>query len=249
MAKHDFCFTFYDGDATRDMSHMNRLERGAYIDFIISQRKFGHLDLSFITKAFGYDFDKVWDSVKLVTKVDESGKYFIEWLDVAIKKMLKHSEHQSVNGKLGGRPVKSSKPKQNPNKTQTKPECIEIETQSIPTENPLGDGNGNGSKEGGMGETDFDKFWIAYPKKKSKGNAEKWWEKHKPSKDLLNAMLKKIEELKNTDGWKKENGQFIPYPASWLNSSGWEDEVEIKVEPPKSTKRITAADIFPLANQ
>ncbi len=39
MAKEDFCFTYYDGDAARDMAHMNRLERGAYTDVIISQRK------------------------------------------------------------------------------------------------------------------------------------------------------------------------------------------------------------------
>ena len=43
MAKADFCFTYYDGDATRDMAHMNRLERGAYTDVVIQQRQRGHL--------------------------------------------------------------------------------------------------------------------------------------------------------------------------------------------------------------
>ena len=45
MAKEDFCFTYYDGDAARDMSHMTRLQRGAYGDIISAIRKFGHISL------------------------------------------------------------------------------------------------------------------------------------------------------------------------------------------------------------
>jgi predicted phage replisome organizer len=71
----------------------------------------------------------------------------------------------------------------------------------------------------------FNLFWKAYPKKKSKGNAEKWFKKNKPNKALVDLMIAKIEELKKTKEWQKEKGQFIPYPASWLNSKGWEDEV------------------------
>lgn len=71
----------------------------------------------------------------------------------------------------------------------------------------------------------FNLFWKAYPKKKSKGDAEKWFKKNKPNKALVDVMIAKIEELKKTKEWQKEKGQFIPYPASWLNSKGWEDEV------------------------
>lgn len=71
----------------------------------------------------------------------------------------------------------------------------------------------------------FNLFWKAYPKKKSKGDAEKWFKKNKPNKALVDLMIAKIEELKKTKEWQKEKGQFIPYPASWLNSKGWEDEV------------------------
>lgn len=37
-------------------------------------------------------------------------------------------------------------------------------------------------------------------------------------------MLAKVELLKKSSGWKKDGGQFIPYPASWVNAEGWEDE-------------------------
>lgn len=77
----------------------------------------------------------------------------------------------------------------------------------------------------------FNKFWETYPKKKSKGNAEKWFEKNKPSEELVNKMIDKINLLKETEQWKSNNGQYIPYPASWLNSKGWEDEIKISIKP------------------
>ena len=71
----------------------------------------------------------------------------------------------------------------------------------------------------------FNKLWNEYPKKKSKGNVEKWFEKNKPSEDLINLMIDKLKILKTTEQWTKKNGQFIPYPTTWLNAKGWEDEV------------------------
>lgn len=96
MAKEDFCFTYYDGDALRDMSHMNRLERGAYNDLVLQQRKFGRMTLEQIKKILGKDFDECWPSVNLVL-IFEDGKYFIEWLEKSIVKMKKHSKKQSEN--------------------------------------------------------------------------------------------------------------------------------------------------------
>jgi len=72
----------------------------------------------------------------------------------------------------------------------------------------------------------FEIFWQHYPKKRDKGRTEKWFIKNKITKEFLDKMLIKIEELKKTKQWQKENGQFIPYPSTWLNSKGWEDEVD-----------------------
>lgn len=70
----------------------------------------------------------------------------------------------------------------------------------------------------------FAKFWEAYPRKQAKGNAEKAFKRLKVSAALLDKMLDAIAWQKTTDEWKKDNGQFIPHPASWLNSARWEDE-------------------------
>ena len=45
---------------------------------------------------------------------------------------------------------------------------------------------------------------------------------------MADKILEKLEALKTTWDWQKKNGQFIPYPATWLNAEGWEDEVELE---------------------
>lgn len=73
----------------------------------------------------------------------------------------------------------------------------------------------------------FDIFWSSYPKKVGKGAAEKSWKKIKPTKDLLEKMLNAIETAKQSMQWNKDNGQYIPNPATWLNQKRWEDEIII----------------------
>lgn len=77
-------------------------------------------------------------------------------------------------------------------------------------------------------QTGFDEFWDAYPKKRAKDDAVKAFSKRKPDRDLLAQMLKAIETQRRSDDWAKDNGQFIPYPATWLNDGRWMDEINAK---------------------
>ena len=79
-------------------------------------------------------------------------------------------------------------------------------------------------REGGGFESGFDKFWEAYPKKTAKANAVKAWKKLDPDEELQGAILTSLERQKSSVQWTKDNGQYIPYPASWLNGRRWEDE-------------------------
>ncbi len=72
----------------------------------------------------------------------------------------------------------------------------------------------------------FEKFWAAYPKKKAKGDAEKAFNKLKPDNELLETILKALEWQRTSKDWTKENGQYIPNPATYLNGRRWEDEPE-----------------------
>ena len=70
----------------------------------------------------------------------------------------------------------------------------------------------------------FNSFWESYPKKKSKGDAEKAFAKINPDEKLMAAMLAKIERGKKSEDWQKDNGKYIPHPATWLRAKGWDDE-------------------------
>lgn len=70
----------------------------------------------------------------------------------------------------------------------------------------------------------FEVFWEIYPKKKGKEAARKAWKNLKPDEYLNNTILNKVEEMKNSQDWQKDGGQFIPMPATFLNGKRWEDE-------------------------
>ena len=89
----DPAFLFYDGDAARDVSHMNRLERGAYFDFIQAQRKFGGVTVEQVRKIIGKDFDACWPSLEMVLTVVD-GVYFIQWVKDSTEKRAKFAQIQ-----------------------------------------------------------------------------------------------------------------------------------------------------------
>ena len=78
----------------------------------------------------------------------------------------------------------------------------------------------------------FDRFWGAYPRKVSKADAKKAFVKLNPDTELVEAMLRALDWQKRLPEWTKDGGQFIPYPATWLNARRWEDEPEGSPTPP-----------------
>jgi len=80
--------------------------------------------------------------------------------------------------------------------------------------------------EGDEKEKQFNRFWNAYPKRKGRGNALKAWTKQKLD-SKIETILEAIQRLKKDEQWTKNGGQYIPHPATWLNSGGWDDEITI----------------------
>jgi uncharacterized protein YdaU (DUF1376 family) len=70
----------------------------------------------------------------------------------------------------------------------------------------------------------FLEFWSQYPRKKSKGQAWKAWQRLRPNADLGQQIADGLNRAKSSKDWKRDNGKFIPHPATWLNARGWEDE-------------------------
>ena len=74
---------------------------------------------------------------------------------------------------------------------------------------------------------EFFRFCSTYPKKKAKEKALQSFRKLQIKNGLLEKILKAIDRQKHSDQCKKDNGQFIPFPATWINQKRWEDEEKI----------------------
>jgi uncharacterized protein YdaU (DUF1376 family) len=72
----------------------------------------------------------------------------------------------------------------------------------------------------------FESFWSSYPRKTAKAEALKAFTKINPDEQTLTKMVAAVERSKLSTDWTKDNGQFIPFPSTWLNQRRWEDETE-----------------------
>jgi hypothetical protein len=84
----------------------------------------------------------------------------------------------------------------------------------------------------GVYSAHFLTFWMSYPRKVGKGDAWKAWKRLKPE---LPPVLRAIANQRVTPDWRKDNGAFIPHPATWLNGRRWEDEPNARMAPARVT--------------
>lgn len=72
-------------------------------------------------------------------------------------------------------------------------------------------------------DADFEEFWSIYPKKVGKGSAKKAFAK---VKEPLETLVSAVKRQECSSQWSKDNGQYIPNPATWLNQERWNDELD-----------------------
>ena len=167
----------------------------------------------------------------------------------------RRAETSRKNGHLGGRPKKNldnlEKPakqvrlgseKHNPAKPRPN---LEKPVLSPPPPPPPSDSDSPSDSEieletkrikdstgAGCG---FEEFWKAYPKKVGKENASRSWDRTKKDRPNLEALLLKIADQKQSEQWRRDAGQYIPNPATWLNQHRWKDE-GVEALPPMKPK-------------
>lgn len=133
------------------------------------------------------------------------------------KPNLDASRRKAESGKKGGEGKQ----------TASKPEANDKQAES---KNKDKDKNKKKNKDKCL-KGDFAAFWEAYPRKEGKQKAEAAFAKVAVSLDVL---LAAIEQQKKSAQWQKDNGQFIPHPATWLNGKRWEDQMETVTAAPQS---------------
>jgi hypothetical protein len=142
------------------------------------------------------------------------------WSDRVIKNLKEREAKKMLRvdaGKLGG--IKSGISRLNRSKMK---HCLKQNEANEPKERK--------GKEKKTYTDDFLAFYSAYPKHIGKEPAWRAWKKHNGNLPPLADMIYKVNELKNTEDWIKENGKYIPHPATWLNQKRWEDELTPTME-------------------
>ena len=152
--------------------------------------------------------------VGLITPYESGGKPFLflpTW-----------NEHQSVRAKRSKFPepeIICNQLQADESKCPRNP----IQSESNPIRNP----NPNTRETRGA---EFEKFWSAYPRKEGKQKARAAFEKVEVP---IETLLEAIENQKRSAQWCKDNGQYIPHPATWLNGKRWEDQMPMDTSIPK----------------
>jgi hypothetical protein len=70
----------------------------------------------------------------------------------------------------------------------------------------------------------FQSFWALYPRKVKKPSAQKAFLRLRPTQAELERITAGVQRWLTTSQWRKDRGQFIPHPATFLNDRMWEDE-------------------------
>ena len=71
------------------------------------------------------------------------------------------------------------------------------------------------------GQTGFERFWQLYPRKEGKLKAKEAYIRCGVEEDVLLGALVRQSRCQQ---WQREEGRYIPLPATWLNQRRWEDE-------------------------
>jgi hypothetical protein len=77
----------------------------------------------------------------------------------------------------------------------------------------------------------FDTFWTVYPKKKAKADAQRAFKKLAPDAALVRRIVEAVACQSRSVDWTKNGGQFVPYPATYLNDQRWLDEADTLRDP------------------
>ena len=202
----DPAYLFYSQDFYTGVATMNFEDRGKYITLLCLMHQQGRMNEETIRFVVG----SVSVILKSKFKVDESGLWYNERLELEIEKRKNFVQSRVDNGSLGGRPKKSKKP-------IGKPKGKPI---GKPTHNLHEDDNGNEIKDIIVYPFSSEKFktlWGYWKEYKDKEHQFKY-------KSILSeqAALKKIGEL---SGQNEETALKIIEQSI---ANGWEGFFELK---------------------
>lgn len=90
----------------------------------------------------------------------------------------------------------------------------------------------------------FERVWAVYPKKVGKDAAWGEFQKRSPDDDLTDVMIAAVKVQRASEQWRKDGGQFIPNPRTWLHQGRWQDEPVQAVHTRRNVNWSTECAVF-----
>lgn len=146
-------------------------------------------------------------------------------LFTSIKPQLEANTKRYKSGLKGGRPKKTN----NQEITKLKPKTNQNKTKEKPNVNVNDNVNDNVNVNENISAW-FETFWREYPRKVNKKKSKEKFMKICKDEETYNQIMRGLRNQKNTYDWKKNNGQFVPHPTTWLNGERWKDEIETAID-------------------
>lgn len=203
MAK-DPAVLFYTSDFLTGTAFFTMEQRGQYITLLCEQHQNGHIPKNhMISVCLSYD-----SPVIKKFSLDEHGLYYNERMEREKVRRANYCASRS-NNKSGRKRKKSYDFHTNNHMSLHMETETETETDTV-----------NRTVYSDL----FLTFWSAYPRKVGKDRARKAWKKIPRPKETLGLILDALTWQATSEQWTKDNGQFIPHPATYLNDGRWQDE-------------------------
>jgi len=170
----------------------------------------------------------------------EQKRGFVAAVFAAVKPNLDASLAKAKAGSAGGRAKQTEANASNPEANASNPEANASKEEAKPSTSEANASNPEAIRN--IEEEDrsknkeyikpyctiadaFEAFWKEYPNRKGKGKAREAFKKA-IKKTSVGTMVEAVQKQKQGSQWKKDEGRYIPYPATWLNQERWEDEVD-----------------------
>jgi uncharacterized protein YdaU (DUF1376 family) len=224
-----------DFRANRTVQRMSYVERGLYRELLDECWVEGSIpdSIELMADICGCPVDVMTDAWQVLSKcfVLLDGRLHNEKMD----SMRTEKDHERVARQVAGRKGGSAKSLNSNDSEASASKCLakedvchieEKEKRTRREEKKTRPSDSKVDQQNVIKTSDlFNRFWQAYPRKVAKAAAEKAFAKVRPDQQLLETILSSLEVSRKSPGWLKDNGQFIPHAATWLNGRRWEDNV------------------------
>lgn len=195
----------------------------AYSDEMLSS--ITHTDIDIVRSAM-----KIFQTLGLVEVYTDSTIHMVE------TKNMVGSETESAKRVRKHREKKLLKEQQtlqcNTDVTKLKHKSIDIRDKSIDIDKDIDKTYAQNSLSVSDSSEDlFKRFWNSYPRKVGKDKVESWFKRNKSkiTEEFINDLVEAINLQQTSKEWS--DPKYIPYPLTWLNRGGWNDQLTYSNNP------------------